>query len=433
MEKQREKFIEGAIRNGMDKDKAQELFKLIEPFSGYGFNKAHAASYGMIAYLTAYLKANYAVEYMCALLTAEAKDSDKVSLAIAECRRMGIKVLAPDINASDYGFKIIEDTESEYKRGIRFGLDAIKNVGKAAIDAILEARKKNNFSSFSDFLYRVDARRVNKKVLESLIKVGALSAFGGRAALLAGMDELRNKVSKKGDENQQGLFNDDAADAHSLDILRINLDVKEFDDDEIQGLERQLLGFSLSAKPISEILGNLDILATHKIQDLLQEELKTGDVKIAAVVYEVRVILTKNGGQEMAFVKVRDETGSIELVVFPKVYADTKNHWMDNKPLLISGKVDSRNEEPSLLVNHITSKDEVEGLNDKLFIKIPKKTDGNVLANLKKLLLENPGNQKVVLIFEGYEKQIELPLQINWNQELAGKISDVLQKNAQLD
>src|SRR3989344_5349176 len=270
MEKQKDKFIEGSIKNGTTKVKAEELFKLIEPFSGYGFNKAHAASYGMVAYWTAYLKANYAVEFMTALLTAEAKDADKISSAVHECRRMGIKVLPPEINESDVGFKIIKDSESLESKAIRFGFDAIKNVGKAAIMAILEERSKDAFNSFADFLSRVDPRRVNKKVLESLIKVGALSSFGSRASLLASMEGIRNRVSKpKGPENQEGLFSqDDFKKTTESDFSEINLNLDEFSEDELQSLERQLLGFSLSARPINEVLGTLENLATHKIQKI---------------------------------------------------------------------------------------------------------------------------------------------------------------------
>src|SRR5581483_4154334 len=167
-----------------------------------GFNKAHAASYGMVAYQTAYMKANYPIEYMTALLTCESGDKDKVTEGINECRRLGIQVLGPDINKSDVGFTI-------EKNGIRFGLSAIKNVGHAAIEAILEARRAGEFNSILDFLERVDGRRVNKKVLESLVKVGALSQFGKRAAILASIDEIKSKIKPKKENTQAGLFGDE--------------------------------------------------------------------------------------------------------------------------------------------------------------------------------------------------------------------------------
>jgi len=436
MEKQKSKFIEGSVKNGLTKDKAEELFKLIEPFSGYGFNKAHAASYGMVAYWTAYMKANYTVEFMNALLTAEAKDAEKISAAVNECRRMKIKVLSPDINESDIGFKIVADDDSLNSKAIRFGFDAIKNVGKAAIDAILEERSKEIFSTFSDFLSRADSRRVNKKVLESLIKVGALSAFGSRASLLASMQEVRNRVTKpKGLENQDALFSqEEIKKTAGNSISEINLDMEEFSDEELQALERQLLGFSLSAKPINEVLGTLENLATHKIQDVFSEELGQEDIKIAAVVTDVRMIITKKSGQEMAFVKVRDDTGSLDLVVFPKIYSSIKNNLVDNKAILITGRVDSRDDSPTIIVNEIRTKENLSEISDRLFIKVPRGSSISDLEKLKKLLISNPGNQNVSLVFEGKTKRtVELSLRISWSESLSHQITDVLEFNQKLD
>ena len=438
MEKQKSKFIEGAIANGMEKEKAEDLFKLIEPFSGYGFNKAHAASYGMVSYWTAYLKANFPVEFMAALLTAESGDAEKVSTAVAECKRVGITVMPPDINQSDIGFKIVDDKGSKYTKAVRFGLDAIKNVGNAAIEAILEERNKSEFLSFTDLLSRVDGRRVNKKVLESLIKVGALSKFGARAQLLSVMDEIRQKVTKpKADENQAGLFTqDEIKKSMSVDTIEINSDVSEFDDEEIQNLERQLLGFSLSAKPVGEVLGSLSLMASHKVQDIIGEEglLESSEIKIAAVINDVRVVITKKTGQEMAFVKVSDDTGMISLVVFPRLYGETKSLWVDNNPLLISGKVDTRDEEPAILVENILSKKDVSEKGNRLFIKIPKEVTVEKLKKLKSMLLENPGANEVSLIFEGKEKKrVNLEIKISWDESIARNIADILERNDVLD
>ena len=244
MAAQMEKFKKGIVTNGQTEEFAEKLWKLFEPFQSYGFNKAHAASYGMVAYQTAYMKANYSVEYMTALLTAESDDKDKVTAAINECVRMKIKVLPPDVNQSDVGFTIVAEKESLSGNAIRFGLSAIKNVGEAAIGAILLARKDGKFLSFADFLSKVDGRKVNKKVLESLIKVGAMSAFGSRAALLASMDSIREKVVKpKGDDSQQGLFaTGDLKKTESASVITIS-DVKEFSDDELQNLGAAVNGF----------------------------------------------------------------------------------------------------------------------------------------------------------------------------------------------
>ena len=204
MAAQKDKFIKGIIENGQTKKFAEELWLLFEPFQSYGFNKAHAASYGMVAYYTAYMKANYPVEYMSALLTAESSDSVKISQAVHECRRIGIGVFPPDINESETDFTIVNTKD------IRFGLSAVKNVGAIAIENILEARKLGLFLSFTDFVNRVDGRKVNKRVLESLIKVGAMENFGKKTALLAAIDMIKTKLSKSKDNNgQSGLFSEE--------------------------------------------------------------------------------------------------------------------------------------------------------------------------------------------------------------------------------
>ena len=428
MAAQKEKFIKGIISNGQSDDFAENLWKLFEPFQSYGFNKAHAASYGMVAYQTAYMKANYSVEYMAALLTAESDDKEKVSAAINECRRMKIKVLPPDINESDIGFTIIEDKESRDGKAIRFGLSAIKNVGTAAISSILSSRSEGKFESFADFLGRVDSRKINKKVLESLIKVGAMSKYGVRAALLSAMDSIRDKVAKpKGDDNQQGLFvGSELKKTESASTITI-ANIEEFPNDELESLERQLLGFSLSAKPINEILGSLVFESTHKIFEIMSSETHLGSVKVAAVVTAVRVITTKKTGAEMAFVKLDDGTGTIEVVVFPKVFKDTRDFWNEGKPLIVIGKVDVRDETPGIIVDSIET---IGGLGEdkqkEVFINVPRETDINSLQRLKTLLIENLGNLDAFLVFDGGRK-VKLPFKINWNENLAQKISDVLE------
>ncbi|MCH7730488.1 DNA polymerase III subunit alpha [Patescibacteria group bacterium] len=428
MERQKEKFVKGAVKKGMSDEKAEELFKLLEPFSGYGFNKAHAASYGIVAYQTAYLKANYPVEFMCALLTAESNDADKVSAAVGECKNMKIKVLPPDISESDVGFTIVVDKDSLEGKAIRFGLSAIKNVGRAAIEAILEARDAGKFVSFADFCAKVDARRVNKKVLESLIKVGALSSFGKRAFLLSVMDEVRAKMAKpKGAKGQQGLFgSDEIKDSKSLKLDDNN--VSEFSPEELQTLERQLLGFSLSARPLGERVRELENEATHKIFEVSPRQNLGEMVRVAAVVSDVRVVVTKRSGQEMAFVRVEDETGSIDLVVFPKIFRITRNFWMDNIALLITGRVDSREESPTLIVESIHTKETLEEVNKNLFIKIPKQTGETELKRLRSLLLANSGDQSVTMVFEGNNREkIKLPFKVNWTETLAYQISEILE------
>lgn len=432
MAAQKQKFTEGIIKNGQTSEFAEKLWTLFEPFQSYGFNKAHAASYGMVAYQTAYMKANYPVEYMTAFLTAESNDADKISAAINECRRMGINVLPPDINFSDIGFTIDKDNDSLQGQAIRFGLNAIKNVGDVAIKSILEARKSGSFKSFADLLSRVDSRKVNKKVLESLIKVGALSSFGNRASLLASIDDIRNKVAKpKSLKGQQDLFSEEIK-TQSVSETKILFEINEFPDDDLQVLERQLLGFSLSAKPIGDLLKSIEYKATHQISEISSFETVSDTVRLAVVVREVRVIITRNGS-EMAFVKVEDGTGFIDLVVFPKIYKSTKDYWVDQKAILVSGKIDSRNDEPTLLVESLESKDSAQSKEDKLYIEVDQNVKSGNLKKLKDLLLNNPGNQKVTLVFEKSKKRYALPFKISWSETLAKQISDVLEDTDLVD
>lgn len=431
MAAQKEKFIKGIITNGQSEEFAEKLWKLFEPFQSYGFNKAHAASYGMIAYQTAYMKANFSVEYMAALLTAESGDKEKVSAAINECRRMEIKVLPPDIDESDIGFTIVEDKDSRDGKAIRFGLSAIKNVGEAAISSILSSRESGKFESFADFLERTDSRKINKKVLESLIKVGAMSKFGGRATLLSAMDSIREKVVKpKGDDLQQGLFaTGELKKTEAAAVITI-ANIDEFPDEELESLERQLLGFSLSAKPISEIIGSLIFESTHKINEIMTSEVHLGVVKVAAIVAGVRVITTKKTGAEMAFAKLDDGTGTIEVVIFPKIFKETRDFWNEGRPLLVTGKIDVRDETPGIIVDAI---DTINSLGDEkqreVFINVSRGTDINSLQRLKNLLTENLGSLDAFLVFEG-GKRVKLPFKINWDENLAQKIGDILENKS---
>jgi len=430
MAAQEKKFIDGIIKNGQTLEFAEDLWKLFEPFQAYGFNKAHAASYGMIAYQTAYMKANYPVEFMNALLTAESGDSEKISLAVNECRRMKVKILAPDINESAIGFKIIKDKDSLEGKAILFGLSAIKNVGNAAIEAILSSREEGAFISFSDFLARIDARKVNKKVVESLIKVGALSRFGARAKLLYYAEEVRGKVSKPlALKGQQDLFSQDDKKTKKDDTkeLLLKTDVSEFSPEEIQTLERQLLGFSLSAKPIVEIVSEIEHESTHKIFELSSDQ-NTGEVvRIAAVITDIRIVITRNSGQEMAFVKVDDGTGTIDLVVFPRLFKSARSLIVDYKPVVISGKVDFRDEGLSLLAEAIYSASDEGPEGNEVFIKVPNNVSSVQLRDLKNLLLNSQGTKEVTLIFNGKGKNIKLPYKISWNETVAKQISSILE------
>ncbi|MBI4033083.1 MAG: DNA polymerase III subunit alpha [Candidatus Blackburnbacteria bacterium] len=439
MAAQKAKFIAGVVENGQTQKFAEKLWDLFEPFQAYGFNKAHAASYGIVAYQTAYMKANYPVEYMCALLTAESGNTEKVAEGVGESKRMGITILPPDINKSDIGFKIVEDKKSLDQRAIRFGLSAIKNVGEAAIEAILAARQKREFSSLTDFCGKVDSQKVNKKVLESLIKAGAMDIFGKRAALLTVLDEIRGKGNVKGkhSEGQTALFEEPKGKGSATTPVDNLPEVPEFSRDELLSLERELLGFYLTEHPLSNVLEDIKEVITNKIFEISVDEHVGQKVKIGGIVANRRVVVTKNGGREMAFVTLEDDTGTIELVVFPTIFAETRGYWMGNQALIIEGKVDNREDSLSLIVDSVAtieqsqeskSKSKSKDVEQSVILRIPRGTDPKRLVTLNQLLQTNKGERMVKIIVEnGFgEKVISLPYGISWSQSLEREIRNLL-------
>lgn len=354
MKKQHDKFVDGCIKNGMDKRDAQSLWVLFEPFAGYGFNKAHAAGYAAIAYQTAYLKANYSVEFMTALLTAESRGTtgptknEKISMAVAECRRLKIKVLPPDINKSGKNFSI------EDKEKIRFGLSAIKNIGDAAIRSILEGRKDQPFKNLEDFLTRVDLGPVNKKTIESLIKAGAFDTFGNRAALLISYPKIIQDIQtkkKQKEDGQASLF-------ENLEVPRkeaeISGSVEDFTQTEKLFFEKEFLGFYLTSHPQMDNLLQIKSMITHEIE-LLADEKEGAKVEIGGIIESSRRIFTKKNGNEMAFLTLGDEKGlSVECVIFPRIFEQYKNILVKDSVVIIRGLVDSKNEKTMIIAEKIS-------------------------------------------------------------------------------
>lgn len=429
MAAQKQKFTDGIVANGQTLDFAETLWKLFEPFQAYGFNKAHAASYGMVAYQTAYMKANFPVEYMTALMTAESGDTEKISAAISECKRMGIVVKNPDVNESNTGFKLESDPESLEGHAIRFGFSAIKNVGHAAIESIIEARDKGKFTSLQDFCQRVDNRKVNKRVFESLIKAGAMEAFGNRASLLENLDEIRSKVKPVTvNENQLGLFTEEETSPKEMQsasaIASRILTHPEFSESALISLERELMGFSLSAPSIMELIAELVPYRTHTVDEIKGESQEL--VKLACVISEVRVVTTKKSAAQMAFAKVDDGTGFIDTVIFPKLYAQTKDAWVEQHAVLITGKIDMRDDKPNFLVDSVETIDMVKQKGGTLKISIPVGTSSETLKSLKELLLGTPGTQTIVLVFEGTRQEVTVPFGTSWTQDLSRKIAHLL-------
>lgn len=347
MAAQKEQLMAGIVANGQTKDFAEKLWKLFEPFQAYGFNKAHAASYGLVAYQTAYMKANYPEEYMTSLLTADAGDVEKIAVIIAECKRMQIEVMPPDVNESASIFTIVENNG---KQAIRFGLSSIKNFGEGISQSILNERNSGGrFTSLSDFLTRIDDKNLNKKSLESLIKCGALDRFGERGHLLANIDmllEYHKEVSKP-QGPQDSLF---GLSVSGPATLRLNDAPLASQRDRLLW-EKELLGIYVSGHPLDKYRDEL-----KKRGEIIK--LKSGTTKegmmvvFGGIIEETRSLLTKNG-EKMAFVKIADFTDSIEGVVFPKVFKDHSDKLVADVCVAIKGKFSTRNGTPSILIENM--------------------------------------------------------------------------------
>ncbi|MDP3998089.1 MAG: DNA polymerase III subunit alpha [bacterium] len=347
MDKEKGKFLERAVEKGYKRETAEKVFNLIERFAGYGFNKAHATSYAMIAYQTAWMKVNFPVEFMAAVLTAEsgagsgpARD-EKTAQAVEECRRTKLTVLPPDVNKSEVGFNI---EMLEGKETIRFGLSAIKNVGTAAIDSILAAKNNGSeFKSLVDFCRRIDLQKVNKKTLESMIKAGAMDEFGTRAALLSAMAKIieeSHREQKRVDSGQTQLFSDTETDGSSGGGNFELPQIEEFSRLELLAFEKELLGFYLSDHPLSDVLDILEEEVSCPITELAEREGQT--VTIGGIISAIRKITTKKANHEMAFVTIEDKTGKIDLVVFPKIWEETRLIWIKDQVVVVTGRVEQR-------------------------------------------------------------------------------------------
>ncbi|MCB9778503.1 MAG: DNA polymerase III subunit alpha [Alphaproteobacteria bacterium] len=347
MDKQRTIFVEGAKDNGHPEQAAHDLFDLLAFFAGYGFNKSHSAAYGVVSYFTAWLKAHHRAEYMAALMTIEAGNTDKVVAYIGDCKRAGLKVLPPDVNHSVRGF----DVPADARDVIRFGMAAVKGVGDSAIEAILEARADagGSFTDLMDCLDRLDYRRVNKKVLESLIKCGAFDWTGHprRAMLegLAGAVSVAQGLQEQRAAGQMGLFGGlSAASAPK----RIQLpDVGDWPTAVKLSKEREALGFFITGHPLQAYRGLVERMVTCSIPDLDRMPADR-EVTIAGMVTTFRQIVTKKGSK-MAFATLEDEHGSLELVFFPEPYLHSSRALASEAPLLVRGKLEKTGEGSKIL------------------------------------------------------------------------------------
>ncbi len=357
MAEQKEKFIKGCVeKSGWSEKKAKEVWGWIEPFAAYGFNKAHSVSYGRVAYQTAYLKANFPGEYMTSVLSAESGDVEKVAKSVAECKRMGIKVLPPDINESFSDFTLVrsstslqekDETSRDKQETIRFGLTTIKNFGAGISSSITAERKENGkFTSLEDFLTRIQDKNLNKKSVEALVKSGALDAFGERGVLLANIERMLeyNKQSNK-DRTQDSLFSlfssSGVAPLHLVDAPPIGLR-------ERLAWEKELLGLYVSGHPLEEFKEKLESRDIN-IEKIKENGKQDQNVMVVGLITKSREILTKKG-DKMLFLSLADFSGEIEVVVFPKTLLEFKDVFLIDKCVAVKAKVSLRNDEKSLIV-----------------------------------------------------------------------------------
>jgi DNA polymerase-3 subunit alpha len=380
LDAQKMKFVEGCVRNGVHADVIEAVWRDFEPFARYGFNRAHAAIYGIIAYHTAYLKANYTVEYMSAVLSAEMGTPDRVAIAVAECRRMGIAVLPPDVNESSLGFTITP-------MGIRFGLGGVKNVGEGAVESIVEARKKGGtFRSLDDFCARIDLQRCNKRVLESLIRCGALDAFGSRQGNLSRLDAVLGTAQREQrdrESGQVGLF--DSLGLGQELVVGAVPSGPEAPKRELLGWEKELLGIYLSEHPLQQLTERMGDVVTAYLAEL--KEVGEDLVTVACVVTSARKHITKEK-KLMMFAQVEDLTASVEVTVFPRTYEATATLWNTDEILLLLARVEQRDEAPKLLCEHAVRFDDA-GIRE---IKRVAEERRAVLAKRSKFVRPTNGN-----------------------------------------
>ena len=401
MAQQRERFIEGAVQRGYPPKKIEKIFDLMAQFAGYGFNKSHSAAYALLAYHTAYLKTRYPVEFMAALLTSVTGSTDDVVKYINECREMGIAVEAPDINVSDANF-------TPHGNAIRFGLAAVKNVGHHAIESIVAGRKElGHYSSVYEFCEKVDLRLLNKRVLESLIKSGAMDGLGRRAQLMAVLDraiEGAQKTQRDAESGQHGLFGVFQQEEVSSSNHKLP-DVPDWDEHTRLANEKEILGFFITGHPLEKYrdkLQDLRALTTEEVCAMKSSTGKDETITTAGIITSLRVLKSKRG-DFYAQGALEDMLGSVEMLVFPEAYRKLQDKVKLEVPVLIRGGV--RIEEganPKLTVSDISPLEDVKvPLPRSLRIRIPLETSSELTVDaLYALCTERKGEAKVLFDVE---------------------------------
>ena len=477
MRKMKQRMIEGGQEvSGIQPALMERFWKQLEDFAAYCFNKSHAACYGLIAYQTAYLKAHYPAAFMAALMTSDYDDIDRLAIEIAECKHMGLSVLAPDVNESFGEFGVVPN-----KNEIRFGMNAIKNVGSGAVEEIIRARSEGGkFESIEDFISRVNTRVVNRKALESLARAGAFDRFGERTTLLHNLDTIvayGQRLAKERVSGQTDLFGNIIDDAmNHKPTLKLEAPTIKITPRELLGWERELLGLYLSQQPLEAFSA---LLAEQTIPiNSLKPEHDGKTVVIGGAVVDAREITTKNG-QKMAFVKLEDEFGELEIILFPSTYQQTIGLWERDRIVIVRGKITAKDRDGTIgtevkvladdarevthdqaaayqptgrkqrelkvpkkkgtalaaaVANAKAEKSKTAPKPTRVYIRVAKSDDHEMLQSLKLAIDEAQGETEVVLVLGEAKQPVKLPTRINSDasslerlQALVGAANVVLQ------
>lgn len=443
IQEQKQKFIEGCVSQGVDKRIGEKVFAFIEPFAGYGFNRSHAACYALIGYQTAYLKAHFPAAFMAALLTSDQDNIDRIAIEVAECREMGIEVLAPNINESFEEFAVIVDPEDKKER-IRFGLNAIKNVGHTIAHEIVEERKRNGkYKTISDLIQRVQHKDLNKKSIEALAKVGALEDMGERNAILASVENLisySKNFEKIKSSNQASLFGEIEISLPEIKLASSEPAAKK----QMLTWEKELLGLYISDHPAKEFQDYLDKMAVRI--GSVGKSLVGRNIRIGGVISKIQKIQLRSH-QTMMFVTIEDTSGTMEILVFPKIMEATGSVWVEDRVILASGKVSDKDGNFKLLCDSAKAIDlqEVEkfrriqatqkkngddSLNHfsqktNLVITLPGNATKEILKRLSQYLDQcHLGSMKVYLVIAG--SRLVTPYSINPDSHIKNELEKII-------
>lgn len=445
--KMKDAFIEGCGKNNVPAKTAQKIWHDWEGFADYAFNKSHAACYAMIAYRTAYLKAHYPAEFMAAVMNSDIQSIDRITIEVEECERLGIEVLAPDVNESYPGFAVINGN-------IRWGLAAIKNCGADAAQAILDERKEGGlYKDLADFASRVDTKYFNKKNIEALIKAGALDSLGNRSQLVGCLDQIlmfNRQARKDQEQNQASMFDF----APAMQDAQLNLaPTKEIPQSQLLAFEKELLGLYISDHPAKEFEEASNY--ANRLSTLKEAEDGT-EVRIIGVVGDVKRILTKKKQEPMAFVRVEDMSDTIEVVVFPKTYSKVQIHLEDGAKVVIAGKISVRDgeEQRSVLCDKLLRFEEDDiprvtqmlksrqwydklekdsgpaavDYKEGLSIRMPLSPTHQMIQDLRAIFVEAPGQDQVYLVVEskGAEKRVATEYRVEKTPKLLKRVEEVV-------